>query len=215
MTRPALRVEAGRSGDRISVGVRISALFETGPVAHPFSYTYGYRVFPVVMRPGRAVDHLTTSRAEVKERVELYLYSLSGPSWPVLGWNFTFTLMVMIIPESLARPGRKKARKHVRIVRDFNNNETRAVTKLFCLQGKAQKEIHAILTETLACFLPGRTKDLSSTPVYGLAICFATSWSVKHSPYIQFPTNTLHIHSFILWPAGNSTQLRTEWSGAQ
>jgi len=33
----------------------------------------------------------------------------------------------------------------------------------FFLQGKAPKEIHAILTETLACFLPGRTKDLSAT----------------------------------------------------
>ena len=32
---------------------------------------------------------------------------------------------------------------------DFNNNETRAVIKFFFLQGKAQKEIHAIQTETL------------------------------------------------------------------
>ena len=32
----------------------------------------------------------------------------------------------------------------------------------FFLQGKAQKEIHAILTEILACFLPGRAKDLSA-----------------------------------------------------
>jgi len=30
------------------------------------------------------------------------------------------------------------------------------------LQGKAPKEIHAFLTETLACFLPGRAKDLSA-----------------------------------------------------
>ena len=29
-------------------------------------------------------------------------------------------------------------------------------------QGKAPKEIHAIPTETLACFLPGRAKDLSA-----------------------------------------------------
>ena len=50
----------------------------------------------------------------------------------------------------LARPGRKKARKHVRDTRDFNNIETRAVIKFFSLQGKAPKEIHAILTETLA-----------------------------------------------------------------
>ena len=33
---------------------------------------------------------------------------------------------------------------------------------LFFLQGKALKEIHAILTETLACFLPGQAKDLSA-----------------------------------------------------
>jgi len=34
--------------------------------------------------------------------------------------------------------------------RDFNNMETRAITKFFFfLQGKAPKEIHAILTETL------------------------------------------------------------------
>ena len=37
--------------------------------------------------------------------------------------------------------------------RDFNNIETRPVIKLSPLQGMVQKEIHAILTETLACFL--------------------------------------------------------------
>jgi len=46
--------------------------------------------------------------------------------------------------------------------RDFNNIETRAVIKFFFVQGKAPKEIHAILTETFACFLPGRAKDLSA-----------------------------------------------------
>ena len=47
--------------------------------------------------------------------------------------------------------------------RDFNNIETRDVIKFFSpLQGKAPKEIHAILTETLACFLPFRAKDLSA-----------------------------------------------------
>jgi len=62
--------------------------------------------------------------------------------------------------KSLARPGRKQARKHVRDARDFNKMETRAVIKFLFLQGKAPKEIHAILTQTLACFLPGRAKDL-------------------------------------------------------
>ena len=67
--------------------------------------------------------------------------------------------------KSLARSGRKQARKHVREARDFNNIETRAVIKFFSLQGKAPKEIHVILTETLACFPPGQVKDLLA-PLY-------------------------------------------------
>jgi len=66
--------------------------------------------------------------------------------------------------KSLARPGRKQVRKHVRDARDFNNIETRAVIEFFFpLQGNSPKKIHAILTETLVCFLPGRAKDLSAT----------------------------------------------------
>jgi len=66
--------------------------------------------------------------------------------------------------KSLARPGRKQVRKHVRVVRDFSNIYTQAVVKFVFMQGKAPKEIHAILTETMACFLPGRAKDLSASP---------------------------------------------------
>ena len=67
--------------------------------------------------------------------------------------------------KSLARPGRKQARNHVRDARDVNKIETRAVIEFLFLQGKAPKEIHAISTETLACFLLGRDKDLSA-PLY-------------------------------------------------
>jgi len=66
-------------------------------------------------------------------------------------------------------PGRKQVRKHVWDARDFNNSETRYVIIFikffFFLQGKAPKKIHAILTVTLACFLPGVAKDLSA-PLY-------------------------------------------------
>jgi len=67
--------------------------------------------------------------------------------------------------KSLARPGRKQARKHVRDARDFNNTETRVVIRFVFLQGKAPKEIHDNLKETLACLLPVRAKDLSA-PLY-------------------------------------------------
>jgi len=58
---------------------RFSAPVQTGPGAHPASCKMGTGSFP-----GRGIDHPPPSRAEVKERVELYLYSPSGPSWPVL-----------------------------------------------------------------------------------------------------------------------------------
>jgi len=66
-------------------GARLSAPVQTGPGAHPTSYKIGTGSFPGVKRPGRGVDHPSPTSAEVKERVELYLHSLSGPSCPVLG----------------------------------------------------------------------------------------------------------------------------------
>jgi len=35
--------------------------------------------------PGRGIGHPTPSSTKVERRVELYIYSLSGLSWPVLG----------------------------------------------------------------------------------------------------------------------------------
>jgi hypothetical protein len=67
-------------------GARFSAPVQTGREAHPVSYTIGTRSFPGVKRSGRGVDHPPLSIAEVKERIQLYLYSPSGPSWPVIGW---------------------------------------------------------------------------------------------------------------------------------
>ena len=66
-------------------GAKFSALVQTGPGAHPASYTMGTGSFLGVKRLVRGIDHPPPSRAEVKERVELYLYSPSGPSWPAVG----------------------------------------------------------------------------------------------------------------------------------
>jgi len=66
-------------------GARYSAPVQAGPAAHPASYTIGTGSFPGVKLSGRGVHHPPPSSAEVKEIVELYLYSPSGPSWPVLG----------------------------------------------------------------------------------------------------------------------------------
>ena len=87
--------------------------------------------------------------------------------------------------KSLARARRKQARNHVRDAREFNNIETRAVIKFFFLQGKAPKEIHAILTETLTSFLPGRDKELS-VPLY--CRCLKASPSCTYSGFKVCPT---------------------------
>ena len=67
------------------MGARFSAPVQTGPGTHPVSYKVGTRSFLGVKQPGHGVDHPPPSSAEVKERVELYLYSPYGPSWPVPG----------------------------------------------------------------------------------------------------------------------------------
>ena len=56
------------------------------PWGPPSLLYHGYRVsFRGAKRPERDVDHSPPSSAEVKERVKLYLYFPSEPSWPVLG----------------------------------------------------------------------------------------------------------------------------------
>ena len=76
---------------------RFFAPVQTGPEAHPASYTMVTEFFPGVKRPGRGVDHPNSFSAEVKERVELYLYSPSWPSEPVTGCTLPFTILLSII----------------------------------------------------------------------------------------------------------------------
>ena len=81
-------LQARRSGDRIAMWARFSALVQTGPEAHP-----PIQWVPGISR-GKAAGAWrwppTKSSAEVKERVELYVYSTSGPSLFVIGWILLF-----------------------------------------------------------------------------------------------------------------------------
>ena len=84
-------LRAGRSGNRIPVWGEIFRTLPGRPWGPPSLLYDRYRDSPGGKeRPGRGVDHPPQSSAEVKERVELYLYAPSGPSWPVLEWTLTF-----------------------------------------------------------------------------------------------------------------------------
>jgi len=78
-------LRTGLSGDRIPLGARFSAPVQTDPGTHSASYKMGSGSYLGVKRLGRGVDHPPPSSAEVKERVELYIYSPSGSSCPVTG----------------------------------------------------------------------------------------------------------------------------------
>jgi len=91
------------------VKARFSATVQTGPGAHPASFTMGTGPFPGVNRPRSGVDHPPPSSAVVKERVELYLYSPSGLSWPVIGrnlaLNFKKSKMLSVLSKAVCSRG--------------------------------------------------------------------------------------------------------------
>jgi hypothetical protein len=58
--------------------------------AHPASCTDTGSVSRAVKQLVDGYDDPPLSNAEVKERVQLYLYSPSGPSWPVIGELYVF-----------------------------------------------------------------------------------------------------------------------------
>jgi len=65
-----LSISAKLNGEQICFGIIVT--------------TIGYKILLGVKQPGHGIDHTPPDNAEVKERVELYLYSVSGPSWSVI-----------------------------------------------------------------------------------------------------------------------------------
>jgi hypothetical protein len=85
LSRYSDSLQTGRSGNRIPVGTSFSAPVQNGLGAHPASCTMGIGCFPGGKRKGRGVEQPPSFSAEVKERIQVYVYFPSGPSWPVIG----------------------------------------------------------------------------------------------------------------------------------
>ena len=100
---------------------------------------------------------------------------------------------------------RKQARKHVRDARDFNKIETRAVIKFFfpARQNAEGNSRHS--DETLACFLPGRAKDLQYSCILGPFFCFCWYVFLHYWIWVSFwekKINGVRWHHAKQWPCG-------------
>ena len=74
--------------------------------------------------------------------------------------------------KSLARPGRKQARKHLMNARDFNNIETRAVIVFFFLPARQGAEGNSRHSDRNFSLFPSWSgQGFISTPVLGLHEC--------------------------------------------
>ena len=90
LCRNSNSLRAGQSGDRIE----FSAPVQTGPEAHPASYTMGAGSFPRVQRPGRGVDHPSHLAPRLKKESSY----TSAPLWAFVTCSrVNFTLMYINI----------------------------------------------------------------------------------------------------------------------
>ena len=87
----------GRSGVRIPVGSEFIRNRPDRPWGPPSLLYNGYRVFPGGKAAGVWPWIPTSSSAEAEGRVELYICSSSGPSYPVLGRTSPVHLYLIIL----------------------------------------------------------------------------------------------------------------------
>jgi hypothetical protein len=159
---------AGRAGGLIPVGRNFPPSVPTDTGAHSASYTIGTGLLPGVMWMGHVVDHPFPSSVEVKERLQLYLYSPCRSSGPVLRWPLTLSSLGLNKPKYLFFPlaYHVTRQSHSPLFHDSNNilwtaqmispfNMQFSLMSIFddlqrlrhCLRVNKSKEVHVIRAE--------------------------------------------------------------------
>jgi hypothetical protein len=91
---------AGLSEDRNPVEARISTPVLTSPEGHPSSYVMITGYFSGVKGARCGAEHPCPTSDVVREKVEVYFYSLFGPSWPVKRSPLTLPVPNFIFPST-------------------------------------------------------------------------------------------------------------------
>ena len=97
-----------------------------------------------------STPHVFQVIATVIKNEQIYFRSL----------GFTTSTRVLISPKPDQEGNKLGSMTGTRAISTTSRRELSS--SFFSLQGKAPKEIHAILRDTLACLLPGRAKNLSA-----------------------------------------------------
>ena len=105
-------------------GARFSAPVQTRPWCPPSLLYNGYRVFPGGKAAGVWSWSPTPSSTEVEGRVELYICSPSGHSWPVIGWTLPLPLPLSVLMNSTCTPSNT--------IRINNTTVTLTLAKYLC-----------------------------------------------------------------------------------
>ena len=116
----------GRYGDWILVGAKYSTHVRTRPGVHPALYNMGTVSFPELKQTELCVNHPPQSNAEVKGKIELYLYSFVSLCH-VIVWNLPLPL-----PGTYLRMANQKCELQVNSEQFYRDYFTLSFTEL-CL----------------------------------------------------------------------------------
>jgi hypothetical protein len=90
---------------------------QLGTGVHTASCTTGAVLLPGIKRPRRGVSHPPTSSTEVKERVQLYIYSPAVPSWHIIETTLLLLYLFKVLKVT-CEPRKRGATLH-RIFRHY------------------------------------------------------------------------------------------------
>jgi len=143
--------------------------------------------FPGVKRPESIVHHPPTTSTEVKERVELYIYFPSGPSWPVIGWALPLHLPY----SNKSKHIQSRKDEHQMSLEEPLSNRRSATGSLICCTGR-----YGLTTDLMRLHLKAAISCTLLAPGFCSQNC-TTYHRCKQSSYMTDRRNVFMAHLFL------------------